>query len=51
MLLIQLNVQFLDGGVPGRCFSYQYICSARLSSNVFDFNSRHLFLIAKILKL
>ena len=45
---------FLDGDAP-RSLSYvekisQLISFARVCSNVVDFNNRHLFLIAKLLK-
>ena len=49
-----VNFPFLDGDVP-RSLSYgvyisQYICFARVCSNVDDFNNRNLFLTAKLLK-
>ena len=49
-----VNFPFLDGDVP-RSPSYglyisQLICFARVCSNVDDFNSRNLFLTAKLLK-
>ena len=49
-----VNFPFLDGDVP-RSLSYsvyisQLICFTRVCSNVDDFNNRHLFLTAKLLK-
>ena len=49
-----VNFTFIDGDVPRSpsfgVYISQLICFARVCSNVDDFNSRNLFLTAKLLK-